>query len=174
MKVNIKKILFTTDLSSNSQYAFNYAATIAGHHGASIVILHVMEKLPQGAEALISGFLGEEQMKEMAKTNEQSARSALIGKKSESMMIRQALIAVSQDAMAGLDKAGHGFVTDEIIITKGDIVEEIINNAKDCDMIIMAYRSRNMLADTIIGGHTRRVLRQSKKPVLLVPISDGN
>ncbi|WP_299979957.1 universal stress protein [Desulfobacula sp.] len=169
MKTNINKILFTTDLSSNSRYAFNYAASIAGHYGASIVILHVMENIPQGAEALISGFLGEDKMNELAKANEQNARSALIGKKSESMMIRQALDALSQDTVVGRDE---GVVTDEIIVTKGDVAEEIINQANDCDMIIMAYRSRNMLADTIVGDHTRRVLRRSKKPVLLVPMPD--
>ena len=174
MKAKINKILFTTDLSSNSRYAFSYAANIAAHHGASIVILHVIEDIPQSSESLISGFLGEERMKELAKASEQSAHSVLIGKKSESMMIRQALGAFSQDANADRDEKGHGFITDDIIVTKGDVVEEIMNHTKthDCDMIIMAYRSRNMLADTIIGGHARKVLRQSKKPVLLVPMPD--
>jgi len=172
MKPEIKKILFTTDLSSNSRYAFSYAANIAGHHGAGIVILHVMEDIPQSAESLISGFLGEERMKKLARESEQSARAALIGKKSESMMIRQALNAFSQNANADLAEKGHGFITDEVIVTKGDVVEEIINHANDCDMIIMAYRSRNMLAETVIGGRARKVLRRSKKPVLLIPVPD--
>ncbi len=39
----IKNILYTTDLSKNSAYAFRYAVNSAGHHGADIHILHVLE-----------------------------------------------------------------------------------------------------------------------------------
>ena len=69
MKPEINKILFTTDLSSNSRYAFKYATNIAAHHHASIVILHVIEEMPQGIESLISGFIGEDKMNEFTKKN---------------------------------------------------------------------------------------------------------
>jgi len=36
----IKKILYATDLSKNSSYAFLYAADMAKRHNAKIVILH--------------------------------------------------------------------------------------------------------------------------------------
>ena len=39
----IKKILYATDLSKNSSYAFFYAADMAKRHNASIVILHSIE-----------------------------------------------------------------------------------------------------------------------------------
>jgi len=62
----------------------------------------------------------------------------------------------------------------EVIVQPGNVVEEIIaqSESKDCGMILMAYRSRNMLAESIIGGVCRKVLRRSKKPVLLVPMPD--
>jgi nucleotide-binding universal stress UspA family protein len=39
----IKKILYATDLSKNSSYAFLYAADMAKRHNARIVILHSVE-----------------------------------------------------------------------------------------------------------------------------------
>ena len=42
----IKKILYGTDLSKNSAYAFFYAVDMAKKHNASIVILHTIEPIP--------------------------------------------------------------------------------------------------------------------------------
>jgi len=39
----IKKILYATDLSKNSSYAFLYAVDMAKRHNARIVILHSIE-----------------------------------------------------------------------------------------------------------------------------------
>ena len=39
----IKKILYATDLSKNSSYAFLYAADMARRHNARIIILHSVE-----------------------------------------------------------------------------------------------------------------------------------
>jgi len=43
----IKKILYATDLSKNSSYAFFYAVDMAKRYKASIVILHVVEAFRQ-------------------------------------------------------------------------------------------------------------------------------
>ncbi len=41
----IKKILYTTDLTKNSAYAFFYAVDMAKRHNARIVILHSIEPI---------------------------------------------------------------------------------------------------------------------------------
>ena len=41
----INKILYGTDLSKNSAYAFLYAVDMAKRHNASIVILHTIEPI---------------------------------------------------------------------------------------------------------------------------------
>jgi nucleotide-binding universal stress UspA family protein len=47
----IKKILYSTDLSKNSAYAFLYATDLARCHDARIVILHAIEPTPPYVEA---------------------------------------------------------------------------------------------------------------------------
>src|SRR5512136_434548 len=43
----IKKILYATDLSKNSSYAFLYAIDLARTHDAKIIIIHALEPLPK-------------------------------------------------------------------------------------------------------------------------------
>jgi nucleotide-binding universal stress UspA family protein len=52
----IKKILYATDLSKNSSYAFLYAIDMAKRHDAKIIILHAVEPLPPYAFGVYSPF----------------------------------------------------------------------------------------------------------------------
>ncbi len=45
----IKKILYTTDLTKNSVYAFYYAVDIAKRYNAEIVMLHAIEPVSEKA-----------------------------------------------------------------------------------------------------------------------------
>jgi hypothetical protein len=51
---DIKKILYTTDLSETSNFAFSYAAGLANRYDASIVILHVLKDLSHSSEELVT------------------------------------------------------------------------------------------------------------------------
>ncbi|RLB93486.1 MAG: universal stress protein, partial [Deltaproteobacteria bacterium] len=56
--VNIKKVLYTTDLSWSARYAFSYALSLAGKYEASLVILHVIEEIPNFDQRII-GYITE-------------------------------------------------------------------------------------------------------------------
>jgi nucleotide-binding universal stress UspA family protein len=172
MTTEIKRILFPTDLTQHARHAFTFAASIADSYGAAISILHVMEDLPTNVEAQLAGFMGEQQWSDLKKKQEEEAREALIGKKRDGMMIRQALdhfCKTMQD-----DDPECNFTTDEIVVKTGNVVDEIVEQAEvgDADLIVMAYYARNMIAEAMVGGVTRRVLRRSKRPVLLVPMPE--
>jgi len=53
----IKKILYTTDLSDNSAYVFRYAVNSAKKHDAKIIILHVREQMSATTEALVRSYI---------------------------------------------------------------------------------------------------------------------
>jgi len=168
----IRKILFATDLSENARYAFKYAADIAARYNAEIVILHVMEDVPHNAELAIIDMLGDKEWKELRAQHEKNNMDSLVGKISENKLIKLALGSLGGRDSAELPPDADQDV--EIVVQSGNVVEEIIaqSESKGCGMIVMAYRSRNMLAESIIGGVCRKVLRRSKKPVLLVPMPD--
>jgi len=71
----IKKILFTTDLSQQTRHAFNYAAGLAHQYGATLTILYVMEDLSGSQNAHLKAFIGSERWEELkTPTNSKSSR----------------------------------------------------------------------------------------------------
>ena len=62
----IKRILYTTDLSDNSTFVFRYAINSAKKHDASIIILHVLEPLSATTNAIVGPYLSEEQEKKIS------------------------------------------------------------------------------------------------------------
>ena len=87
----INVILFATNLSENCRNAFDFAAALATRFQATMVLLHVVEKMPDYVEGRLQGLLGKAQWGELIDSQQKSAREALIGKKSTSRLIRDAL-----------------------------------------------------------------------------------
>ena len=50
----IKRILYATDLSDNSAYAFRYAINEALKHDAEVIILHVFEQMGPASRTMLS------------------------------------------------------------------------------------------------------------------------
>lgn len=168
----IKKILFTTDLSKQTRYAFDYALSLANCYGASITILYVMEEFTASQSANLQAFIGDERWEDLRQTHEQEVRQILIGKKNEGRMIHEAL----GDMVASIQKDSKtpGVTADEIVVTQGDTVDCILQEveARACDLIVMGYHPRGRLEEAIIGSVSRSVLRRSKVPVLLVRLPE--
>lgn len=168
----IKNILFATNLTQNCLPAFDFAAVLALRFQAKIVLLHVLEKLPNYAESRLEGILGEAQWKETVKAYEDEVRQSLIGKRSSSKLIRKALEQICTDA--GIDEASCGYQSREVVIGDGDIVESIITTSKkyDCDLIILGPHE-GLLATHALGGTLKSVMQRSTVPVLMVPVPPG-
>jgi nucleotide-binding universal stress UspA family protein len=169
-KVEIKKILYTTDLSENARYAFAYAVSLANMYGAGLTILHVLNEDP-GLEAKVSAHIGEEQWEKIRNQTFQEAREALIGKKRDNIDIREILFKFSEDVKAGLESPG--VITDEILVEKGNPVTQILKQSEErnCDLIVMGSHGHGSFADAMMGSTAQRVLRRSKKPVLVIRLN---
>jgi nucleotide-binding universal stress UspA family protein len=164
----IQSILFATNLSENCRAAFDVAASMATRYQATLVLLHVIEKMPEYVEGRIKGLLGEAHWKEISQSHADNARQALIGKKSSTKMIREALDRFCIDA--GIDDASCGYHSREIVVADGEIVEEVIAQSKKykADLIVLGTRD-GFLSDNRIGQTIKAILRDSKIPVMVVP-----
>lgn len=165
----IKTILFATNLSQNCADAFDYVISLAVRYQASIVLLHVMEKMPDAVEGRLKGLLGEKKWKEIVQSHEKSARQILIGKRSSNALIQEALEQYCTDA--GINDTECGYISREVVIRDGEIVQEIIDQSKEygCDLIVMGARQGIISKDTAVGAHIKGVLRKSRIPVMVVP-----
>ena len=168
MVPEIRKILFTTNLSKESRHAFDYAVSLAAKYGASITILYVMEESYWSTGDYVKNILGEEKWQQLRDSQEQEARQILIGKKKEGALIREALDNFCKEAEK--DHKECDFLLDDIIVTSGVVVDEIIHTAEQqkCDLIVMGYHVRGQFEEAILGSTVRRALRRSKIPVMLV------
>jgi nucleotide-binding universal stress UspA family protein len=163
-----KNILFATNLSENCLQAFDYAAALATRYQATLVMLHVIEKMPDYVEGRLRGMLGEEQWKRMAASHENDARQVLIGKQSSNAVVRAALSQFCDEA--GIDDASCGYHSREIVVTDGEVVEDVIETSTkyNCDLIIVAARE-GWIRDNAVGNTIKSILRKAHVPVMVVP-----
>jgi nucleotide-binding universal stress UspA family protein len=166
--VDIKRILYATDLSENARYAMAYAVSLANVYCAQLIILHVIDETPEMVDAHVLGYIGSEAWEEIKQRNVDEAREVLIGKKRDNTMIREVLDRFCQNLRPGTDD--HEAAMDETVIKRGNPVKQILTTAQEkrCGLIVMGTHGRGALMDTMMGSTTSRVLRRSDIPVLSV------
>jgi nucleotide-binding universal stress UspA family protein len=166
-EVKINKILYATDLSDYARKAFAYAVSLANKYSASITILHTVIDSPTIYSSAM-GYVGKEKWAEIKNEHMEDARGALIGKKRENVPVREILTHFCDNAKSKFED--QPFMMDEIVITKGNPVDEILRIAdeRNCDIIVMGSHGHGNIIDAMIGSISTKVLKRSKKPVFLV------
>ena len=151
----IKKILYSTDLSKNSAYAFLYATDLARSHDARIVILHAIEPIPPKAELYV-GMTDEDRRKQQEEATEEiKKRLQWFCKKAEDQIGPPCAELVSK-----------------ILVPRGHPPEEILNAADEegCDVIVLGTHGKGFLAHTFLGSVSNAVLHGTRKPVFTIPL----
>ncbi len=164
--IQIKKILYATDLSESAVHAFSYAVSLANMYGAGITILHVLAEFP--GEEFISNMIPADTWKAIKEQHYSEARDELIGKRRDHVALKEVLHAFSEEVKA--DSQDQTFVTDEILIESGSPAEIIVQTAKkqNCDLIVIGTHGHSAIADVLIGNTAKWVVRQSPIPVLVI------
>lgn len=169
--IQIKKILYATDLSENAVHAFAYAASQANAYGASLTTLHVMTEF--SGEEFITNMISSDTLQEIKARRYSDAQTQLIGKKRDKKAIREIIRAFYDEAIAD-DKLPNE-VTDEVLIKSGAPAEVIVETAQElnCDLIVMGTRGQGVIADILIGSTAKWVLRHSAIPVLVIRLPES-
>ncbi|PIE31962.1 hypothetical protein CSA56_16825 [candidate division KSB3 bacterium] len=160
MLPTIKTILYLTDLSKNSAYVFRYAVQLAKTFQAKILILHVIKNVDPAMEIPIIVRMGEEAYRHLVEEREQEI---IIG-------IRERLKAFIQKELR--EDPDQSCLVESIHVHEGEPVAEILETAErfDCDLLVMGDHSKGRLALTFLGSTAEKVLRSSRRPVMVVPI----
>ncbi len=152
----IKKILYATDLSKNSAYAFFYAVDMAKKYNASIVILHAVEPVhhvyTEGGARILRSIEKQEQAAGVEDIKKRVQKFCKI-----------------------LEKQAGSPCTDLIsktLVPLGYPVEEILKVADDegCDVIILGTHGKGFLRQTFLGRVSVSVLERTRKPVYVIPL----
>jgi nucleotide-binding universal stress UspA family protein len=156
----IKKILYATDLTKNSRYAFYFAADLAKKHNAKITILHCIASV--SPHIYWEGGIGIEGIMEKAKRQE---------KESDIAEIKKYLEDFCRKVESEIGPPCVDLVSD-VIVKVGYPTEEILNMAdeKGCDVIVIGTHGKGWLKQQFLGSIARSVLERTRKPSLLVPL----
>jgi nucleotide-binding universal stress UspA family protein len=156
----IKKIIYATDLSKNSVYAFRYALKVAEKVNSEIIILHVIEPIPSITKHDMKIYVDETKWEEKIKY-EQDLAIERINKRLQEFCKQE-----TQDAPQCLALVSN------VLVRPGYPVEEILKAADDehCSMIVLGTHGKGFLKQTFLGSVARSVLNRAKKPVLIIPL----
>jgi len=155
MTPKIKKILYTTDLSSNSDYAFRFAINSAEKHDADIIILYVVEER--------APFFDEERLKEISDRKVAEATD----------LIKKRLKIFCDKRLKDDPQCANKAISIEVC--KGYPPEEILRKADelDCDVIVMGTHGKGIIRHSFLGSVAQKVLRRVRKPVFIIPLPEG-
>jgi nucleotide-binding universal stress UspA family protein len=142
-----KNILFCTDFSEDSHWAFTYALDLAKTYKTKLLIFHVTPE-PVHPEQL-SLYLTPKKLEEL--------RTSL--KKENDRQVRTHYV----------EKMGR-FKNYQIVFKEGEPFVEIIQRAKknSVDLIVMGTHGRTGLDHVLFGSTAEKVVRKSPCPVLTI------
>ena len=156
----IKKILYGTDLTKNSSYAFYFATDLARTYNARIIILHSFEPIPPSlyVDPAFNDFF------EVFR-REQNQKEIDVAK------IKDLLQKFCQNTESRIGVPCVDLVS-EVIVKEGYPVEEILNTAdtKGCDVIVLGSHGKGWLKQAFLGSTASSVLERTRKPVYIIPL----
>ena len=156
------RILYATDLSANSAYAFRYAVNTAVKHNAGIVILHVFD-MAAANRGLIELYLDKEQL------------SDILGERKASTLerIEKRLELFRDRELKDNPQSADRIISIEVV--EGFPADEILKKAAElnCDAIVMGTHGKGIIRHAFLGSTAKRVLRRTRKPVFIIPLPKG-
>ena len=157
----IKNILYATDLSKNSSYAFLYAVDMAKRHNAKIVILHSVKPIH---------FMDAEEMSSY-QTLELLDKAQKAEQDTDFVEIKKNLQKFCEKIE---NQIGYPCVelVSKILVPLGHPVEEILNAAdkEGCEAIVLGTHGKGFLRHTFLGSVAEAVLARTPKPVFVIPL----
>jgi nucleotide-binding universal stress UspA family protein len=159
----IRRILYATDLSPNSAYAFRYAINLAIKQDAKITILHVFEAMSPTVCAQVEFYFDNEQRKKIFDDRISHTLDR----------IKKRLSSFSDKELEDYPKAEDRI--ESIQVCEGFPADVILAKANEleCDAIVMGTHGKGIIANTFLGSVTKRVLRRARKPVFIIPLPKG-
>ena len=156
-----KKILVTTDLTPNSEYAFKHAVMLARRNDAKIYLLHVLPQVDSAMRSYLSAVMGENQLETFERSNMEKACDE----------IKKKLCDFAKKELADYPEDLARFAGAEVAI--GHPVVKILEEAKrlDVDLIVMGTHGKGAIEHAFLGSVAEKVLKKARRPVFIVPLA---
>jgi len=163
MTLEIQKVLYATDLSDNSAYAFRHAIDFAQKHDAKIIIVHVLEVLPSYVQGMTESYFSEKQQKRIS---DEAITHVLDRIKKRLKEFCNKELENDPESLKRVESIG---------VFRGCPADEILKKVDElgCDAIVMGTHGKGIIGNTFLGSVTKKVLRRVRKPVFIIPLPKG-
>ncbi|MGB0468577.1 MAG: universal stress protein [Pontibacterium sp.] len=160
MLPQVKKILYASDIDQGSRPAFRAAVSLCGHYNSEITFLHVIEPLSASAQSIVDTMMNDESLHEM---HDQSIENLRV--KLKDRIDRFCASELDENEMLAEGQA-HGRVEEGVpwktILSVADDI--------DADVIVMGTRTHSAVGQFLLGSTANKVMHNTKRPVLIVPL----
>ncbi|GGB84201.1 universal stress protein [Marinobacterium zhoushanense] len=161
MLPDVKKILYASDLEKGARPAFRRAVSLCGHYHSEITYLHVIESLPASAQNQLRNILDEEEIEGCQREGIENLQRK----------VKERIERFCESELEGNEIMDPSQVTARVeegtpwrVILK--VADEI-----DADVIVMGVRHHTAMEKFLLGSTPNRVMYNSKRPVLIVPLT---
>jgi nucleotide-binding universal stress UspA family protein len=145
-----RKILCPTDLSERSLVSIRAAVDMARLCKSEIILLNIHHEFMDKGEMTMLRVSAEDFV-------EKEKDVAVTAKEKMEELLR---------------KAGGSDLPHKSIIRKGEVCEQIVEEAESlgCNLVVISTTGRSHLREHLKGSEAERIVRASKVPVLVVPV----
>lgn len=159
----VKKILYASDIEKGSRPAFRAAVSLCGHYHSEITYLHVIEQMSASAENLIKNMASQDDSLQ----DLQAKSLDNLKQKLQERVDRFCATELEENEMLSEGQVNT-------MIREGKPWKEILKVADeiDADVIVMGIRSHSSVGQFLLGSTSNKVMNNSKRPVLMVPLAD--
>ena len=160
MVVDIRKILYCTDLSQNAVHAFRYAVQLAKLTGAQIHILHVVEELPADAKLALQAYIMDDDRRREALSDRANQAKQHLQDRLDKFWAEQNEEGRKVSSQIASVDACEAYPAEQILTSAIEY---------GCDLVVMGAHEKG-LSHNFLGSVAKSVLRRSRIPTLIVPL----
>ncbi|GGK68689.1 universal stress protein [Amphritea balenae] len=156
----VKKILYASDIDKGSRPAFRAAVSLCGHYNSEITFLHVLEPLSSSAQSVVDTMMNDASLNELHDQSIANVRQKL----------KERVDHFCQTELEENEMLSEGSVHAQV--AEGVPWKTILNVADemDADVIVMGTRTHSAVGQFLLGSTANKVMQNSKRPVLIVPL----
>lgn len=162
MNPDIRTILYASGLGEGCEAALAYAIGLANRLGARLQVLTVIDEQRERSLIDIDSHVPQAALDQYHDDRAARARTHIESQIAAFYAVRG-------------DDAPQRPISDLIVHEGDDVAQAILDEAErgGVDLILLASRGEGLLAGLLFGSVPQEVLRRTRRPLLLVPVAEG-
>jgi len=154
-------ILYATNLEASARNVFRHALGVALRYDAQVHVIHVIPEIEVSHQQYAAAILGEERFKALTENHNRELAGRLQGD----------LRGFADDELR--DHPEYFKAVASIELLHGHPAERILQRADelDADLLVFGTHVQKEAGFDFLGSVVKRVLRRTRRPVLVVPVN---